>query len=100
MKISEISLGLRVTGTPKAAVICFYFIIKEISEVQVEVSKNKDADFSPSGVKDALESQWAPTPGLRTPGRDLRGQHCNPTGLSGEKGQRNRRLDRPTNRSE
>lgn len=60
MKISEISLGLRVTGTTKAAVVCFYFIIKGSMKVQVEVSKNKDADFSPFRVKDALASQWAP----------------------------------------
>ena len=52
--------GLRVTGTPKAAVICFHFMTKEISEVQVEVSKNKDADVSPARVKDALDSSGLP----------------------------------------
>ena len=40
--------------------ICFHFMIKEISEVQVEVSKNKDADVSPARVKDALDSSGLP----------------------------------------
>ena len=78
---------------------------KEISEVQVEVSKNKDADVSPARVKDALDSSGLPRLDSEPldwkevwEGRERPAlQSCRAVW---EKGPRNRRLDRPTNGSE
>lgn len=104
MKISEISLGLRVTGTTKAAVVSFYFIIKGSAKVQVEVSKIKMQIFLHSGSRmpwrvSGLPS-WIKNPWTkRMPGRGPWGPPHNLAGLCGEEGQRNRRLDRLTNRN-
>lgn len=64
--MSKVSLGVKAPGTTN---VCFYFQ-KWSTNGQLQVSENKDADFPPSRVMDALGKQWALTSGTeRKPGR-------------------------------
>lgn len=69
MKISVISLGVKVTGSTNALWFVSIFIFKGNAQVQLEASENKGAEFSLSRVIDTLGdgNQGTLTSGLRTP---------------------------------
>ena len=55
-----------------------FSVIKRSAQVRLEVSENKEAEFSPPRVTDALGVQWTLTPAKkpwteRKPGRGPRG---------------------------
>lgn len=78
MRISEVSLGSK----PQVLLIPLFvsiFIIKGRANGQLQVSENKDADFSLSRVMDALGRQRAPTSGAeRKPGQGPWGPQPSP----------------------
>jgi hypothetical protein len=69
MKISVISIGCKVTGTPNTTVVFLStFLVEGNAKFQLDISENKDVMFFLSKFPDPLKSIHGPFGGPWTPG--------------------------------